>query len=497
MDEEAIIIIACSIAGFFLLAGLAYCVWRRKKTQIDIQKEKEESRKKFKDTHTNCLRGNFVQTIRTPIELDYHIDVDDELGKGGCGVVVVGESIATAEPYAIKMVNKTSFERGRLERELKLLKDVDHPNIVRLFRVYDDPINVYFVMELCTGGHLGQMLARQLPFKNISEDWAKRLTQQLLSAVAHLHDRGICHRDIKLQNILLDTPDDATAQVKIIDFGYSARFAGALPMRTKCGTPYTTAPEVFREYYDERCDLWSVGVLVYIMLSGRRPFEILDIPGALKSAGKAVMITNILACRYHMDHDTFKSVSPLGIQFVKTLLNPDYKTRIRAQEALECEWITSINITNVSMSHAILKSAKSFKAVQTMVDVAAASELRRTGNIALAFGLQPAMAMEMRAIFQSFDSDASGSLSLEEFKRAVHMIMPSLTDSDIENIFRTIDVNGDNDITYTEFVAATIDPRQLDPGELSNAFQLMDVDRDGFITADELRKVGDSDKVYY
>jgi calcium-dependent protein kinase len=96
---------------------------------------------------------------------------------------------------------------------------------------------------------------------------------------------------------LMDSGNDATAQVKLIDFGYGSRYVGALPMRTKCGTPYTTAPEVLRESYDERCDVWSCGVVVYIMLSGRRPFEALNINGPLAEAGKAAMLTNILAGR--------------------------------------------------------------------------------------------------------------------------------------------------------------------------------------------------------
>ena len=106
-----------------------------------------------------------------------------------------------------------------------------------------------------------------------------------MNAVAHIHQLGIAHRDIKLQNILIDHNYDRTAQLKLIDFGFGCRFADALPMRTKCGTPYTTAPEVIRERYDERCDVWSVGVVLYIMLSGKRPFEALEIVGPLADAG--------------------------------------------------------------------------------------------------------------------------------------------------------------------------------------------------------------------
>lgn len=189
------------------------------------------------------VRGNFVRTYHQAIEEEYFLDLEQVIGRGGCGVVVYGENLKTSEPYAIKIVNKATAERNRLDRELKLMKDVDHMNIVRLFCVYDVPKRFYFVMELCTGGHLGDLIARQ-PAKKLDENFAKVLCRQLISAIAHIHSRGIAHRDIKLQNILMDHSDSRTAQLKLIDFGYGSRFIGALPMKTKCGTPYTTAPEV-------------------------------------------------------------------------------------------------------------------------------------------------------------------------------------------------------------------------------------------------------------
>ncbi|CAE7708743.1 CPK1, partial [Symbiodinium microadriaticum] len=153
-----------------------------------------------------------------------------------------------------------------------------------------------------------------------------------------MHSRGICHRDIKLQNILMEnsSPD---AQIKLIDFGFGTRFIGATPLHTRCGTPYTTAPEVFRECYDERCDVWSVGVVAFIAICGRRPFESLVIPGELEDAGKTNLVTNILLCRYHFNHRQWKRVSPLAIDFVQKMMHPDYKSRWSAKTALVHEWL--------------------------------------------------------------------------------------------------------------------------------------------------------------
>lgn len=176
-------------------------------------------KKRFKIAHTTSIRGNLVRTYHYDVREDYFMDEANELGKGGCGVVVVGEHRGTRDAYAVKIVSKSQAERGRLDLELKLLKDVDHTNVVRLFDVYDTPTHMYFVMELCRGGHLGNLLSRQ-PKKCADEAWAKVLCRQILSAVAHCHSRGIAHRDIKLQNILVDNyGDDRNCQLKLIDFG--------------------------------------------------------------------------------------------------------------------------------------------------------------------------------------------------------------------------------------------------------------------------------------
>lgn len=434
------------------------------------------------------VRGNLVRTFKYPIEKDYYLDMEQEIGKGGCGIVVYGEKLRTTEPYAIKIVKKDSIERSRLDRELKLLKDVDHTNIVRLFCVYDRPDKIYFVMELCTGGHLGNLISHQTS-KHLDEEWAKVLCKQILSAVTHLHSRGIAHRDIKLQNILLDLDGDRRSQVKLIDLGYGSRYIGALPMRTKCGTPYTTAPEVLREHYDERCDVWSVGVVLYIMLSGKRPFEALNIKGKLAEAGKATMITNILAGRYHFKYEAFNNVSKEAKQFVQVLLNPDYRSRVHSNEALENPWLKEKEIRSETNLQRMSRTNISTRTISRMLLNQEANDFQHAGMLALAFGLQPHIASEMRQLFQTCDSDSSGSLSITEFCKALTILAPGLNITDYERLFNMIDIDNDGSISYTEFLAASIDPRTMNLEELNEAFDLIDSDSNGYITKDELKNM--------
>jgi calcium-dependent protein kinase len=186
--------------------------------------------------------GNLVQECAVPITDRYHV-TKTLLGRGSSAEVVVGEHLRTNRRFAIKIIDISRKEVvWRYEREKNFLKDLEHTNVVRLYEVYSSTNAMFFVMELCTGGHLGRLLKS---YKNgLSEQDAKRYVLQITRAIMHCHQRGICHRDIKLQNILLESnaPD---AQVKIVDFGNAVRFRGNTPLTKVVGTTYTAAPEVY------------------------------------------------------------------------------------------------------------------------------------------------------------------------------------------------------------------------------------------------------------
>ena len=313
-------------------------------TGVAENQSQAEIMEAWKLNYSSSVRGTLVKRKTSNIDDDYCILYEQFLGKGGCGVVHIGESLANDQVYAIKICSKADNDLSRLEREIMLLKDVDHCNIVRLFSVYDSSVRIHLIMELCSGGHLGTLIQSREKFnynqgRHLDEEWAKSLCRQLMSAVRHIHERGIAHRDIKLQNILIDKGANRDSQIKLIDFGYGSRFIGCCPMKTHCGTPYTTAPEVYRKSYDERCDVWSVGVVLFIMLCGKRPFQKIDIPGDLKDAGKAAMTTNILAGRYTFNPRYWGHVSSDAQTYVRTLLHPNYLKRVHAAAAMEIPWL--------------------------------------------------------------------------------------------------------------------------------------------------------------
>lgn len=301
-------------------------------------KQKGQKRIHVRNTDKSALSmsGNLVKDFSTPISDNYDITTN-LLGRGSSAEVVIGVHNVTLRRYAVKIIDVSRRDVAwRYEREKAILKDVEHTNIIRLFEVYTSPVAQFFVMELCTGGHLGQVL-KDKPDGRLPDDVARTYIVQITRAIAHCHKHGICHRDVKLQNILLEN-NGKDAQIKIVDFGNAARFRGHCPMTKIVGTTYTAAPEVFKESYDERCDVWSIGVVSYILLCGRRPFEALHVPIQPK-ARESSIIASILMGRYHFMHDTWEDVNSAAIHMVQCCLEMDYQKRRSAQGILDHPWL--------------------------------------------------------------------------------------------------------------------------------------------------------------
>ena len=156
----------------------------------------------------------------------------------------------------------------RLNYEIEILKNLDHPNIMRLYEVFQDEKYIYLVTELCEGGELfDEILARGM----FNETDAAFILKQVLSAVAYCHSKKVAHRDIKPENILIDNKDKLT--IKLIDFGTSQVFENEEKMELVMGSAYYIAPEILTGKYNEKCDIWSIGVILYILLSGKPPFN--------------------------------------------------------------------------------------------------------------------------------------------------------------------------------------------------------------------------------
>jgi calcium-dependent protein kinase len=177
----------------------------------------------------------------------------------------------TGEVRAVKVTKKEDLEFGerqKLLQEIEILKELDHPSICRVIDIFEDEKKFYFVTEYLSGGGLFDSLIQNVGF---NEHASATVIRQILSAVSYLHSRNIAHRDIKPENIMFETND--ALNVKLLDFGNSRKMGGNEAMQGVYGTAYYVAPEVLHGSYDLKCDIWSVGVILYMLLSGNPPFN--------------------------------------------------------------------------------------------------------------------------------------------------------------------------------------------------------------------------------
>ncbi|XP_078409705.1 serine/threonine-protein kinase 33-like [Cetorhinus maximus] len=274
------------------------------------------------------------------IKLCYQFGQD--LGKGSFGVVIQATHIPTDTKWAIKKLSKEkagSQAVKMLEREIAILKMVNHEHIIKLAEVYETTKKVYLVIEFCELGELKGILEEK---GNFTESETKQIISSLASAIFYLHKNDIIHRDLKLENILVKSNDDADdngmkLNIKVTDFGLSVLKDGAgvgseSMLQDACGTPLYMAPEIINNYdYSQQCDLWSIGIIMYILLCGQAPFT---------ATTSEKLYEEIKKGDLNFSHSSLKSISESARCVLKGLLIVDPAHRMTASELLNHHWIT-------------------------------------------------------------------------------------------------------------------------------------------------------------
>lgn len=284
--------------------------------------------------------SDFVMSYNNVAQFSQHYKLDPNvLGEGAFGRVQKCTRKGTGEERAVKIIDKHTMdesEKVRLQYEIDILKNLIHPNIVRLYEVYEDKNCIFLVTELCDGRELfDEIIARQ----KFTELEAAIVTKQMLQAIAYCHEKRVAHRDLKPENILIDPK--AKGSIKVIDFGTSHVFnSGNHEMHQMYGTAYYIAPEVLSGTYTEKCDLWSIGVILYVMLSGKPPFN---------GRNDREILAKVQAGHYNLDDEHWRKRSEDVRKLIRQLMEKDPKKRLSAKDALQSEWIQRKVHTNFDL----------------------------------------------------------------------------------------------------------------------------------------------------
>ena len=401
------------------------------------------------------------------------------LGSGVSGLVRLVTHRATGVQYAVKCLDLglvgTKEGLAQLREEIFIMCQLDHPNIVRLEEVYESHSEIYLVLELCLGGELFDRLDEQ-PDYHYTEVECARLVKQMLSAVRYLHSKGIIHRDLKLENFLFSSKA-ADSELKMIDFGLSKHFQYGEVQTQTVGTPYTVAPEVIQGSYDERCDIWAIGVISFLLLSGDPPFGGCGGPEPLLTVR-----ANILSGKFSFEpEDIWCLVSDHAKEFVKSLLVTDPQSRPLARQAQKHAWLREWASRQSSKNDTILNP----NVVKALVNFKEFSDMRKLLSEVLSFTLLPDQIKDLRKEFEKIDTEGSGEISLAALKQVLMTnagagYLGALTEEEVEDVFDAMRVSkSETKIHWHEFIAAGLSQCQVDDRNLRLAFDRLDSDHKG------------------
>ena len=399
-------------------------------------------------------------------------DVIKQLGKGGYGKVYEVKNKKSGEIRACKHLSKLVLkDLEKFEREINILINSDHPNIIKIYEVFESQRSLYIVMEECKGGELFDRIIEHIESKKMySEKDAAEMIRQVMSAVEYCHNNGICHRDLKPENLLyLNKGPEKDNPIRVIDFGLSQMISSQKKLKTKVGTAYYVSPEILQGDYTEKCDIWSAGVILYIFLSGDPPFN-----GPSDSA----IYGKIAQMKFNFPDKKWKNISNEAKDLISHMIAPE-NVRYTAKEVLAHPWFK--NASDVPISSLNFNS-------EFFVDYVKGSEIKKISLLFIASRLDENEINNLKMSFEAFDKCKDGQISFEELKQGLLQLKSNkFTENDAKELFNMIDADQNGKIDYTEFLASTIQKKNYLKNErLFETFCMFDKDNSGTITKEEI-----------
>jgi len=405
--------------------------------------------------------------VENPRAISAFYDLDSvDIGRGSYGAVKRAKVKSTGATRAVKVISKDQCKEGfgALKNEIFISKKVDHPNVVKLYEIFEDSENLYLVLELCAAGHLfAYIRAQRGPLR---DNQSVLIMRQILRGVSYLHSSYIVHRDLKPQNVLVARPDisrDGVNSLRISDFGLSCEFEEGQILTAQVGTTAYMAPQVLMKQYNHLCDVWSCGVILHILLSGFLPF-------LGQNASKESIRKAILRGKLKMTGRRWAEVNQGAVKLMLKMLRVNADERLSARNALEHPWL---KISRQREEPQVLSKEEVVEGLQTMYQQ---NVFKRAALHVIVTMLNDEQTSIPRDTFMKLDGNGDGLISQEELRD----FYGDCSDLD-STMFK------DEGISYTQFLAATFDKRQWVSRQVCRAaFTQFDSNGDEHLTLQEL-----------
>lgn len=342
--------------------------------------------------------------------------------------------------FAIKTMKKKGIDKNSfqlLKTEVKILSELDHPNIVKYFGTFEDEYYIHILMEFLRGYDLYKIISLK-DYTGIDEKEMSNIIYYLLKALLFIHSKNIVHRDLKPENILFSNKDDYST-LKLIDFGLATNILTIQEKKKSVvGTPYYMSPEIIDGNFNEKTDIWSLGIVLHQMLTGKFPFE----------PNKNEDLFQVIKTKKFDPELLYKAdCSEEVIDLVQKTLEKDPSKRLSTQQCLEHPWITKYFVKN--NSHLINNQT-----ISTLKDFSKKTALQKEIYFFIAKISSEKEILELKRLFNELDEDNSGILTISEINQAFSQI--GIDKNDLQMIWDGLDFHKDGKINYTEFLAAMV-----------------------------------------
>uniref|UniRef100_A0A6N2N5Y1 non-specific serine/threonine protein kinase n=1 Tax=Salix viminalis TaxID=40686 RepID=A0A6N2N5Y1_SALVM len=450
---------------------------------VGIGQPREEQKEK-KPTHVKRVSSIALQMEsvlgRKTGNLKDIYSLGRKLGQGQFGTTFLCVEKATGKEFACKTIAKrkltTQEDVEDVRREIQIMHHLEgHPNVIKIVDAYEDAVAVHVVMELCSGGELFDRIVQK---GHYTEKKAAELARLIVGVVEACHSLGVMHRDLKPENFLFVSQEEDSS-LKTIDFGLSVFFRPGDTFTDVVGSPYYVAPEVLRKLYGPKCDVWSAGVIVYILLSGVPPFW---------DESEQGIFEQVLKGELDFESEPWPNISESAKDLVRKMLARDPKKRLTAHEVLCHPWVKMEGVAlDTPLDSAVLSRLKKFSAMNKLKKIA----IRMTSfsSQVIAESLSEEEIAGLKEMFKMIDADNSGHITLEELKTGLEKVGANIKDSELAGLMQAADVDNSGTIDYGEFIAAMLHLNKIvKEDHIYSAFSYFDKDGSGYITQDELQQ---------